>query len=1105
MKTQNINYHLDSKNKEFVIGNYNFAKPFSNFLPGIAGLFGIPMWVFYVNRGQGIISCGTEDKDHAILEFHPANKAYQLCSTQGFRTFIKIKKGKEYIFYEPFQVNHFNAGFNTKQELFISSAQLRLEETNHKLGLKITVEYFTIPNASFAGLARKLTIENLGSSKKELEIIDGVPVIVPYGTGQWFLKEMSRTVEAWMQVENLDRNAPFYRLKVDPADKPEVVFIEKGNFYLNYCINRGKPEINPVIVDPDVIFNGIADFCEPKNFFVNKPFKIPDWQMKCSKTPSAFGFVNLKLSAHSSDCVYTILGKANNLDSFNALLPEITKPNYLEDKQKENIVIIEQIQNNVFIASASEELNLYAQQTYLDNVLRGGLPIVLGEKDNPVVFHVYSRKHGDLERDYNRFLISASYLPQGNGSYRDICQNRRLDVWSNSEVKDSTLMEFFNLIQADGYNPLVIEEDVFYADKLSESDLKNIVKPQDARKLLEYLAKPFKLGRLLVFLEEEKIHLKLNRQDFLKFILSISFRDKEAQHGEGFWSDHWAYNLDNLENYLAVYPDSLQKILLERKDFTFFDNTHMVRPRSERYVLYRDKLPRQLHSVYSSHAKFDTIKNRSYLPNLARDKNGQIYKTTLIVKMLCVIVNKLASLDPFGLGIEMEADKPNWFDALNGLPGLFGSSICETVELERWIRFILSSLEELNLKNIGIKLPAEIYDFVSRLSVLLEENSASQAKDRDFAYWDKSNAIKEGYREKVKLGFGGAEKELSVKQLKIILMAAEKKISRSLTKAYDKKEGLLCSYFINEVVKYEFISENNKKKLDNEGRPFIKSLEFKQIKLPLFLEGPMHALRIQDNIAESRKIYQAVRKSRLFDKKLKMYKVTEPLASAPLDIGRCRVFTPGWLENESVWLHMEYKYLLELLKKGLYEEFYQDFYNCVIAFQDPARYGRSILENSSFLASSAFADEKFQGNGFVARLSGSTIEFLNILLLIGAGRKPFYLDKNGKLNLKFSPVLDKSLFTVLEKNYTYYTRDGKGVSIILPKGVYAFNFLKDTLVVYHNPHKKHTFGVNKARISSIRLEAYNKKVIELKQDVIAHPLAGQVRSGEFRRIDIFLE
>src|SRR3989338_8149619 len=82
-------YYL-AANGEFVIENYNFAKPFANFFPGIAGKYGIPMWVFYVNRGQAIASLGTKDKDHAILEFFPAKKEWRFVSHQGFPIFIKV-------------------------------------------------------------------------------------------------------------------------------------------------------------------------------------------------------------------------------------------------------------------------------------------------------------------------------------------------------------------------------------------------------------------------------------------------------------------------------------------------------------------------------------------------------------------------------------------------------------------------------------------------------------------------------------------------------------------------------------------------------------------------------------------------------------------------------------------------------------------------------------------------------------------------------------------------------------------------------------------------------------------------------------------------------
>lgn len=84
---------------KFVIEDYNNFKPFASFLPSIAGFWGKPLWVFYVNRGQAITSFGSKDKNGAILEFVAANKALRLVSIQGFRTFLKIYEK----FYEPFQ------------------------------------------------------------------------------------------------------------------------------------------------------------------------------------------------------------------------------------------------------------------------------------------------------------------------------------------------------------------------------------------------------------------------------------------------------------------------------------------------------------------------------------------------------------------------------------------------------------------------------------------------------------------------------------------------------------------------------------------------------------------------------------------------------------------------------------------------------------------------------------------------------------------------------------------------------------------------------------------------------------------------------------------
>ncbi|MBN2831397.1 MAG: hypothetical protein JXL82_03865, partial [Candidatus Omnitrophica bacterium] len=156
-------YYLN-KEGAFVIENYNFSKPFSNFFPGIAGKYGIPMWTFYVNRGQCISSFGIKDKDHAILEFLPANKAWQFVSTHGFRTFLKIKIGGKILFYEPFHNGFTNLGYEITNKMSILPSQLTIEEENKSLGINVAIKYFNIPNDNYAGLARIVTVKNISGN-----------------------------------------------------------------------------------------------------------------------------------------------------------------------------------------------------------------------------------------------------------------------------------------------------------------------------------------------------------------------------------------------------------------------------------------------------------------------------------------------------------------------------------------------------------------------------------------------------------------------------------------------------------------------------------------------------------------------------------------------------------------------------------------------------------------------------------------------------------------------------------------------------------------------------------------------------------------------------
>lgn len=1058
-----VNYFIDDKGG-FTITNYNNSKALANFFPGIAGRYGIPMWVFYVNRGQAINSFGTGGKDTAFLEFQPANKAWQETPFRGFRTFVKLERPGKSLFYEPFCACFSNLGFDVENRISMSSYDLKLEEHNKTIGLKTSVEYFTVPQDCYAGLARVLTIENTGRKPARMEVLDGLPQVVPYGVSNLFLKKLSRTIEAWMRVERGPHGIPLYKLDVDPVDRPQVIHIASANFYLGFEIEKSRASIFKTIVDPDCLFGANRDFSYPRSFLLSRRFQYPrEQEMQC-KTPCGFSFLDLELKPGEKRSFYFMCGTVREAAMAAEVVERIIDPGYIPGKRSENQALIEDLQTDVQTASSTREFDLYIKQTYLDNVMRGGYPAVLDHADGSSVFYLYSRKHGDLERDYNKFMTEPSYFSQGNGNYRDINQNRRSDVWLHPETRDINVITFCNLIQADGFNPLIVKGTSFCIQPSREFDarLKVLVGEPALERLKELLFDRFTPGDVVRFLEDNKISLSMPPDEFIGMLIAHAQRYDEADHGEGFWTDHWEYNLDLLDSYWGVYPEKRRELLLEKKIFSFYDNFWVVAPRSKKYVLYNGQ-PRQLGAVVVDEEKKKLIGRRVEFPHLARAAHGSggIVRTTLINKFLCLFANKIASLDPFGTGIEMEANKPNWFDALNGLPALFGSSVCETFELKRlsaMLRDFLSS-EKID----GLQVIAEIADFLTALEPLLAGSFS------DLSYWDASTSLKEQYREKTRLGFSGEDKTLSSSRLLEILDAALAKLDRAIDKA--KNKGTYDGYFINEVISY------------SQDGDHIKPEKFSQKRLPEFLETPMHAMRLSGQKREAAALYVQTKKGPLYDRELSMYRVTDSLKTMPEEIGRCRVFTPGWLENESIWLHMEYKYLLEVLKAGLYEEFFLDFKACLIPFQKPEKYGRSILENSSFVVSSAFPYKRMHGNGMVARLSGSTAEMLSIWLLMGAGPQPFSLDSAGRPVLRLAPILPSWLFD--------------------RKGTYSFTFLGRTAVTYHNPGKKDTFGKGAARLFRISFKD-GKDQVTIDGDTIPSPLAETIRSGGVSTIDAYL-
>jgi len=1051
----------------FIIRNYNSKHPFSNFLPGVAGAWGVPMWVFYVNRAQGVVSFGVRDKDHAITEFFPANNAYCFASLIGFRTFLKIN---DKINYEPFRVI---SDYERNEEMVIKSSSFSIRKNNPELGLNLRIKYFTLPSSAAGALVRVLSIKNTSDKEIKLEVLDGLPKIVPFGLSNVLLKDLARTMEAWMRAEVCD-NLAFFRLVVDPRDSSQTRYVDGANFEYAFYEENGK-KISPyMIVDPSVIFAQDTSYSVPVNFY-QESFKTPLAQITAGKTPCAFSHFVWNIKPGEVKIFYSMFGSSFKSQLIKNFVSGVDA-GFLKEKEQENENIVEKVKNDCFSVCSSDRLKEYVKCTYLDNALRGGYSYKFNEKAS---YYIFSRKHGDLERDYNKFKLLPSYFSEGEANYRDINQNRRVDLFFNPSLGKSNVVYFLNLIKIDGYNPLVVKgEKLFFSPSVASATLKQF--GINNKKIASLMVSGFHLGDFFKALKEEDIVVK-QKEKFAEELVVKAQREPQASHGEGHWVDHWLYNLDLIENFLYFYPDKLDDLFITR-EYCFWDDEWRVKERSRRYHL-KDGKVYQWHSIEEVVDKKSIIASRKRFANFLRDKKGNIYKTTLAEKLLTIILNKAATLDSSGAGIEMEADKPGWCDALNGLPALFGSSTCETFELKRACLLLVQAIAALGKNGVSrFVLAEETYEFLEGLEALLKKSAKIPLKERDMFWWDKANSLKENFRKKTFFQLQGRQKEIKADRLEKFLNELTGKIDAGIEKAVDKTTGVYFTYFRYGLERF---SAKNK---------VVKPLKFKREALPHFLEGSVHALRVQ----KDNSIYSALKATDIFDKALGMYRLNASLKNEPLEIGRSRIFVPGWLENESIWLHMEYKYLLEVLKKGLYEEFYKDFHNCAVCFFDAEKYGRNILENSSFIVSSANPDKNLWNKGFVARLSGATVELLNMWIVMCLGHQPFTLDNNKGLTLKFSPALKAKLFTDKEQ-----VVDFNGRKEAVESNCFAFKLFSKTLVVYHNSKRKDTFSNNCIVRKIIVTEGTKKETVE--GGILELPLSQRVREEKADRIDVYFD
>lgn len=990
------NYYFE--NGKFIIRDFGSRPPFTNFLPGIAGLNGCPLWAFYINRGQGMAGFGVGGKELPVMEFLPAEIAYANSPRQGFRTFLLID-GKPF---EPFRI-----GGSAPTTMEISRSGFSIEESG--VSYKLRAEYFGVPNRNFAALGRIVSYTNKTHFTQKVEMLDGIAQILPYGLSNFAYHETGNLFKSWMVAEGMEEGYSFIKMRSSTADCAEVSGISGGNFFLPVgdC---------GVVVDPKIVFGEDRTKTAAKQFN-RKGISEQSLADQCSENEFFCSFAHRTVNVNAGDTVVfcELTGYADSREKVSKLKKQLALTDVIAMK-KEAVEEAEKIASLVETRTAYPMFDEYIRQSYFDNVLRGGMPVTVGGKP----YYVFSRKHGDPERDYNSFHIEPKPYSCGNGNFRDVAQNRRNDVFITPECGDFNVRYFFSLIQTDGYNPLSVLGVRFTC--------KNV--PENLKRHEEFLNGKFTVGDAVTVLGL--------RGEELDRLIEICEPVYEAEFGEGYWTDHFVYLIDLVTAYLAVYPDKKDE-LLYRTPLKWFKSGARLLPANRRSVSAKDGKIRRLYSL-EENGKDGWMMS-----------GGEEYKTSLAAKLLFLILIKTATLDALGCGIDMEAGKPGWCDATNGLPALYGSNVADSLELLR----LINVTEELFTDSNGeVEWSEEQNNFFNSVSELLTASPAQEV------FYERINELKSEYLDSAYGSFNGVYAKVSNCQALGFLSAARKKLNEGISRAKELGGGWIPTYLTFEVTQYKEC-----------GSGYVIPEKFKVRALPHFSEGVAKSLSVGD-----KEVYEYAKRSELYDKKLKLFRTSEPLDGEGLEIGRIRSFPSGWLERESCFLHMSYKVLLSMLNAGLYDEFYREISTGLVPFMPPERYGRSTLENSSFIATSNHSDKTKWGKGYQARLTGANAEVLSMWRVMMGIERPFTV-KNGTLVFSLTPKLHKNFFE---------------------NGKVSFLLFGKTKITYINNSGKSTWkGVKIANYRLIGGETVDACTV-------TGPLAENVRSGKYKQIEVEL-
>jgi hypothetical protein len=657
-------------------------------------------WMFISTRGG--LTAGRINSENSLFPYYTDDKISDGSPYTGSRTIVLATISNKTSLWEPFS-EQYNGIYNISRNLYknVFGDKLIFEEINHDLGLNFRYAWRT---SDKFGFVKTSTLINDGNSSAEIEIVDGIENLIPYGVETDVQGSLSCLVDAYKKNElDADSGLGLYSMSSILVDRAEPSEALSTTTVWSAGLSKSKKLVSSLQLDSFRKGAGVEQELDIRGrrgaYFVNDCLTLSSSE---EKSWSIVAEIN-QGPAKVRDLIAYLKSEKNIADDIEADIA----------LGSENLARIVGISDGLQVTEDRLSANHHFANV-LFNVMRGGLFVdnysvpkadligfvkgfnhqvydqfrdffegldetfhysdlikAASKQNNAGVQRLcfeylplsFSRRHGDPSRPWNKFNIKVkqedgSQLLNFEGNWRDIFQNWEALSYSIPNYIESMICKFVNASTADGYNP-------------------------------------YRITKAGIDWEKPDPH--------------------DPWANIGYWGDHQIiYLLKFLEFSNDHHPGTLRDFLT-RDLFCYANVPYKIKA-------YKDLLKDPHNTIDFDEAADELIYQRvseiGADGRLIWDKNGSVYYVNLTEKLLATMLSKLSNFIPEG-GIWMNTQRPEWNDANNALVG-YGVSMVTLYYTRRYQQYLLDLFANTELKEVAIS--EEIGALLTSINSTFEEN-----------------------------------------------------------------------------------------------------------------------------------------------------------------------------------------------------------------------------------------------------------------------------------------------------------------------------------------------------------------------------------------------